>query len=338
MCVGSSPLARGLPLGRNRHRLCLPDHPRSRGVYVHRSVPFGSCSGSSPLARGLLVNCGPEHMYIWIIPARAGFTAVRTVPWWSLPDHPRSRGVYRCCLRPRAAGLGSSPLARGLHVCLRSRKDTPWIIPARAGFTGAQNRSYAICPDHPRSRGVYSLSSATRLSLPGSSPLARGLPLHGGIITENIGIIPARAGFTCPDLYCSRVPRDHPRSRGVYTSGLSSLALPSGSSPLARGLPGSARPAQEDPGIIPARAGFTVSKSGAGIHLQDHPRSRGVYQATSGVMSAAAGSSPLARGLPLAAGLIVGVGGIIPARAGFTEPCIRGASAASDHPRSRGVY
>ena len=50
------------------------------------------------------------------------------------------------------------------------------------------------------------------------------------------------------------------------------------------------------------------------------------------------GSSPLARGLPVA---ILGAtpgGGIIPARAGFTESPPQPAPPTPDHPRSRGVY
>ena len=50
-----------------------------------------------------------------------------------------------------------------------------------------------------------------------------------------------------------------------------------GSSPLARGLLLGAAQFQVQRGIIPARAGFTLS-----VHVpegggQDHPRSRGVY-------------------------------------------------------------
>ena len=52
-------------------------------------------------------------------------------------------------------------------------------------------------------------------------------------------IIPARAGFTAASLATSVMPRDHPRSRGVY------MPLPT--------------PDRDALWIIPARAGFTVS-------------------------------------------------------------------------------
>ena len=51
-----------------------------------------------------------------------------------------------------------------------------------------------------------------------------------------------------------------------------------------------------------------------------------------------AGSSPLARGLPPVDPGAEGGGGIIPARAGFTERYPLGRPARADHPRSRGVY
>ena len=70
----------------------------------------------------------------------------------------------------------------------------------------------------------------------------------------------------------------------------------------------------------------------------DHPRSRGVYVRDWARRRAAAGSSPLARGLRPAGGCAISDQGIIPARAGFTVAVFRPAAARLDHPRSRGVY
>ena len=50
-----------------------------------------------------------------------------------------------------------------------------------------------------------------------------------------------------------------------------------GSSPLARGLPQDKARDSEHVGIIPARAGFTVTAATRAVVLPDHPRSRGVY-------------------------------------------------------------
>ena len=92
--LGSSPLARGLPLvgdtevlrqgiiparagftpGRSRRRPGWQDHPRSRGVYLIPEAPWLYRTGSSPLARGLLWLRCLRGRCRGIIPARAGFT------------------------------------------------------------------------------------------------------------------------------------------------------------------------------------------------------------------------------------------------------------------------
>ena len=131
--------------------------------------------GSSPLARGLPLDRDIDQAIVRIIPARAGFT-VSVDPVQDLgQDHPRSRGVYRsrggvviCC-------SGSSPLARGLHTGAGPVPDPRRIIPARAGFTQPGARGARAEGDHPRSRGVYTISLYAAVTMMGSSPLARGL-------------------------------------------------------------------------------------------------------------------------------------------------------------------
>ena len=191
-------------------------------------------------------------------------------------------------------------------------------------------------------------------------------------------IIPARAGFTCALRARARARVDHPRSRGVYDTGLTGTVRRAGLSPLARGLPVGPFPLAVQTGIIPARAGFTQANGEGILGWRDHPRSRGVYVCITcarvrvwiiparagftipaspvpsvgpdhprsrGVYRCAvqrtkrfSGSSPLARGLP---SMICGAStlrGIIPARAGFTRPQGEALTPVADHPRSRGVY
>ncbi len=91
---GSSPLARGAPVGarptRPRHRIIparagstlrrglLPaptrDHPRSRGEHPDSAHPLMIPDGSSPLARGARATLRPGVVYPGIILARAGST------------------------------------------------------------------------------------------------------------------------------------------------------------------------------------------------------------------------------------------------------------------------
>ena len=294
--------------------------------------------GSSPLARGLPGEL-PELLRLGrIIPARAGFTRGRSASSPAARDHPRSRGVYAEPSQDMRNRVGSSPLARGLLEAEDLGGAIKRIIPARAGFTAADRRPPSCFRDHPRSRGVYPWIRQTGLSAPGSSPLARGLHLPPEDRHIRRGIIPARAGFTPSGAPCPIPLADHPRSRGVYPQGSSSVPLPPGSSPLARGLrPG--RPGREVLGrIIPARAGFTSGTDRRDRREGDHPRSRGVYFGASGVPYCDMGSSPLARGLHNAFSIFYFDTRIIPARAGFTKVTRSPGRMLQDHPRSRGVY
>ena len=192
-------------------------------------------------------------------------------------DHPRSRGVYLDREHEAVPDGGSSPLARGLPITPVQYEVGARIIPARAGFTRRVRRWRMPGPDHPRSRGVYNHITPPNPRFMGSSPLARGLLGRRLLFRHEGGIIPARAGFTRSRPWPSAPPRDHPRSRGVYTSLLSPMAAFAGSSPLARGLP--VRGAQHNHAdrIIPARAGFTDAGDSCHPGIGDHPRSRGVY-------------------------------------------------------------
>ena len=152
--------------------------------------------GSSPLARGLLNRREPLNHGHGIIPARAGFTATGLSGAPSTWDHPRSRGVYDHQMSFYGTGIGSSPLARGLRGRRRHSGSPSRIIPARAGFTPAHQRSHFFPGDHPRSRGVYSNFDGMCLPDWGSSPLARGLRAADRGAGRGDGIIPARAGFT----------------------------------------------------------------------------------------------------------------------------------------------
>ena len=190
------PARAGFTFGRAAAGRSLTDHPRSRGVYVFVVCLTAWLCGSSPLARGLQSFCprSPVPKYgssplarglhhgqergddlLRIIPARAGFTSHASLVIALMPDHPRSRGVYRlvnACPHPAS---GSSPLARGLRWPHEAPSAGPRIIPARAGFTRPRAEPRRGTPDHPRSRGVYTaMHLEADLSI-GSSPLARGL-------------------------------------------------------------------------------------------------------------------------------------------------------------------
>ena len=193
--------------------------------------------GSSPLARGLRVPRGTGEHDGGIIPARAGFTDAPAIAPGLCMDHPRSRGVYFSFPPPFAQPNGSSPLARGLHAHCALAHTRCGIIPARAGFTCGGRTSHRGPQDHPRSRGVYTLTVLLLTHAVGSSPLARGLLEAVAHHIASLRIIPARAGFTIARGFICSSQSDHPRSRGVYLSLSRASQSPPGSSPLARGLP-----------------------------------------------------------------------------------------------------
>ena len=214
---------------------------------------------------------------------------------------------------------GSSPLARGLPLGLALPDDGARIIPARAGFTRPPGPARPGGRDHPRSRGVYTRGPLCRTSWSGSSPLARGLLAAEWRGREAARIIPARAGFTLPFVELPGGRRDHPRSRGVYPTVWVGGQCGAGSSPLARGLHEWEAERPDANRIIPARAGFTTFRMTIPPGKEDHPRSRGVYLGTPSASSRRMGSSPLARGLRRGGCSECLIGGIIPARAGFTS-------------------
>ena len=253
--------------------------------------------GSSPLARGLLARRASEPAHHGIIPARAGFTQTPSPRTTWAQDHPRSRGVYVFLTDKNHSTRGSSPLARGLPRRRGQHRGESGIIPARAGFTRSRARSGRSLPDHPRSRGVYTTAPSHLVSAIGSSPLARGLQPQREPASSGCRIIPARAGFTFLSSTGLLCPGDHPRSRGVYKPKNGSNDLSFGSSPLARGLRQPDPQQEQGAGIIPARAGFTLTPRMMKLWSRDHPRSRGVYLFSSSAVGAFLGSSPLARGL-----------------------------------------
>ena len=174
-------------------------------------------------------------------PTRAGFTTPSTGRPWPLADHPRSRGVHLVMLSRSISSAGSSPLARGLLRHHRAGQDRLRIIPARAGFTQRWRSSSPGPWDHPRSRGVYPMTTNADNVLGGSSPLARGLRLMTCLRCLCFRIIPARAGFTLADPWN---PNDEPPYQTAFTF-TADLALAPQSSDSAAVAQRSTRPPSE---------------------------------------------------------------------------------------------
>ncbi len=154
--------------------------------------------------------------------------------------------------------------------------------------------------------------------LEGSSPLTRGAPPMKLPAASRWGLIPARAGNTDRKMTSLSIAGAHPRSRGEHSTHPVQLYAPTGSSPLARGARYPKSSSFTITGLIPARAGSTVSHNVQAVPLGAHPRSRGEHSPGGALVGGWSGSSPLARGarLPLRAARYRP--GLIPARAGST--------------------
>ena len=170
---GSSPLTRGKPPPRCRHRgrrRLIPAHagktaqcggsggdggahPRSRGENLSQS---GSCRrswGSSPLTRGKPAAGEDRRRSTGLIPAHAGKTR-KSMPYAGVVQaHPRSRGENTVAALALHGNAGSSPLTRGKQIAILDGSDGLGLIPAHAGKTGDKGARCRIQRAHPRSRG-----------------------------------------------------------------------------------------------------------------------------------------------------------------------------------------
>ena len=187
-------------------------------------------------------------------------------------------------------------------------------------------------------RGEHCEVAALLVVCVGSSPHARGTPCFHPWRDYPIGIIPACAGNTVGRPGHRARTGDHPRMRGEHRRNFTHMPMMPGSSPHARGTPTRPATPRDDAGIIPACAGNTLQPLGLCGVNGDHPRMRGEHFYAKRNERRRAGSSPHARGTPVAwyaPGLSAG---IIPACAGNTRSTRRTGMAQRDHPRMRGEH
>ncbi len=319
--AGSSPLARGglrrgriqvgvrrlIPAraGRTRPRQCgggLPagSSPLARGGHRRRG-PDTDRRGSSPLARGgRLKHPNPPLLVVRLIPARAGRTlGSGGVAAGGRGSSPLARGgPITCACRPATVVPGAHPRSRGADTsCFQARPRIAGSSPlARGGRTPTGPRSGGAWGSSPLARGGLAEWLGKVAEEQGSSPLARGGHLGRGHADLLEGLIPARAGRTCPGQRRAFSRWAHPRSRGADEALGSAKLYGSGSSPLARGGQRHPSAATTTRGLIPARAGRTVVSWMSRPTVRAHPRSRGADLQPTVQFIRNGGSSPLARG------------------------------------------
>ena len=252
--------------------------------------------GSSPLTRGKRGRSARSQDDSGLIPAHAG----KTLSSWTVTRcsgaHPRSRGENRPRSSPHRVSPGSSPLTRGKLSLGMSDSVDKRLIPAHAGKTSRPTPSRTARPAHPRSRGENIQRQLPVELIQGSSPLTRGKQVNracGGALDR---LIPAHAGKTAGLHRGRRGPRAHPRSRGENRLQPFRGSSLQGSSPLTRGKLPILRGKFSSPGLIPAHAGKTCSKSLPRLCFKAHPRSRGENAKRVRRSATVTGSSPLTRG------------------------------------------
>ena len=149
------------------------------------------------------------------------------------------------------------------------------LIPAHAGKTMVVLPGRRAFRAHPRSRGENSVSGPPACAARGSSPLTRGKRDRLPDLRRKPGLIPAHAGKTTATLCAANSSPAHPRSRGENQAAAIEEQKAKGSSPLTRGKLTAAEYRETYERLIPAHAGKTHVRVGAGRRPRAHPRSRG---------------------------------------------------------------
>jgi hypothetical protein len=134
------------------------DHPRACGAH-HRDVYQMICEkGSSPRMRGSLDMGQSRSSTMGIIPAHAGLTYSVSHSLTRCRDHPRACGAHAPFATRPFSQMGSSPRMRGSPSANNNTNAQPGIIPAHAGLTTDEGKSYILKGDHPRACGAHPIS------------------------------------------------------------------------------------------------------------------------------------------------------------------------------------
>ena len=333
---GIIPAGAGKRLREDFPEVWTEDHPRGCGEKA--PIPFAGAveEGSSPRVRGKAKSGGRRRRGSRIIPAGAGKSGEPGGKAVLREDHPRGCGEKSRSCRSASFGLGSSPRVRGKVLDgLDGGKDVG-IIPAGAGKRHRRLHSNGDRWDHPRGCGEKFPSVASVWRLLGSSPRVRGKVPKSSRGPTPMRIIPAGAGKSCPLVFGSLKPRDHPRGCGEKFPRHRRRHRPPGSSPRVRGKVFGITGAMCSKRIIPAGAGKSCLRSRADSAGGDHPRGCGEKGICGRSRGSRRGSSPRVRGKVPHPRSFAYFLGIIPAGAGKRGRAAWGAIFAEDHPRGCG--
>ena len=191
-------------------------------------------------------------------------------------------GTIPACAGSRAGAYGSSavrrdhpPRMRGAVPPDRHGEGPHGVIPARAGSRAPSPRTAPSPRDHPRACGEQADSLEPAVLELGSSPRVRGAVLASSRTRQRSGIIPARAGSRLMFSSGNLRNGDHPRACGEQFDRMPCEIPTAGSSPRVRGAAETQATRLGGEGIIPARAGSSLTKQCKVSATRDHPRACG---------------------------------------------------------------
>ena len=241
---------------------------------MRRTHALDPC-GSSPHGRGKLGTVALAVLGIGLIPARAGKTERLESKTLPARAHPRTGGENDQHADLDSVLVGSSPHGRGKLVLVPRAAREVRLIPARAGKTSPCVRGMGLGPAHPRTGGENSVIVYSVPGSIGSSPHGRGkraghFPHAGGG-----RLIPARAGKTLKVSQTRFLTPAHPRAGGENQCLSIFTTHYAGSSPRGRGKPCDYSLSCREPGLIPARAGKTITLVVGLCVWGSSPRGRG---------------------------------------------------------------
>ena len=276
------------------------------------------CAGSSPRGRGKPRQDRRAHQRRRLIPARAGKTRRVWRGHQGTTAHPRAGGENFKCRDEIRDSTGSSPRGRGKLGSDSMSMVGNRLIPARAGKTGSKRDAGCWSRAHPRAGGENHGRARMTPRWTGSSPRGRGKPDRESPPHSARRLIPARAGKTVPDSFEFSREAAHPRAGGENAMTPRVRSRLAGSSPRGRGKRGMTGATSLSPGLIPARAGKTDRRCEPARQGWAHPRAGGENTARASTLVRMIGSSPRGRGKRKCFLHVLGVRGLIPARAGKT--------------------
>ena len=151
------------------------------------------------------------------------------------PVHPRVHGELAYAGVIPLAGTGSSPRTRGtLLLGFLGGADTRFI-PAYTGNSTPRTMIALTAAVHPRVHGELALETELRNLIAGSSPRTRGTLFLLFLSYHFHRFIPAYTGNSSVIVGGVSIDPVHPRVHGELLSGVTSHAVPPGSSPRTRG-------------------------------------------------------------------------------------------------------